>query len=224
MRATNHAHARESATGARRSRSQAFKVRAVPSLPASRVGTLGTRRPSSKPRPTSPHAPPSSPPEHNTHRAQDNPFLSHAAVPEPRRDSRYDQVAIPRPPDKCPARARALRLSFERSSSCARAHAVGARGNRGRRVRLHLVGRGVGGEDRVTSDASGVAQRRECDTPPGCANSAGGRAHRLRGGVSGRLAPPKLNFCLSAGLRMRKEHMSDSSTDMTAPALSNSPQ
>ena len=40
-------------------------------------------------------------------------------------------------------------------------------------------------------------------------------AHRLRGGVSGRLVPPKLNFCLSAGLRMRKEHIKLSSTDMT---------
>jgi hypothetical protein len=47
---------------------------------------------------------------------------------------------------------------------------------------------------------------------------------RLRGGVSGRELPPKSAFCFSAGLRMRKEHMSDSSIAMTAPALSNSPQ
>jgi len=49
------------------------------------------------------------------------------------------------------------------------------------------------------------------------------RAHFLRGGVSGRL-PNNDTFCLSAGLRMRKEHMRLSSTAMTAPALSNSPQ
>jgi len=49
-------------------------------------------------------------------------------------------------------------------------------------------------------------------------------AHRLRGGVSGREPPPKVNFCFSAGFRMRKEHMSDSSMAITAPALSNSPQ
>jgi len=51
--------------------------------------------------------------------------------------------------------------------------------------------------------------------------------HFLRGGVSGReppIPPKPANFCLSAGFRMRKEHMSDSSTDMMAPALSNSPQ
>jgi len=46
----------------------------------------------------------------------------------------------------------------------------------------------------------------------------------FRGGVSGRDAPPNENFCFSAGFRMRKEHMSDSSTAITAPALSNSPQ
>ena len=52
-----------------------------------------------------------------------------------------------------------------------------------------------------------------------------GRAQRpLRGGVIGRDVPPNENFCFSAGLRMRKEHMSDSSMAMTAPALSNSPQ
>ena len=51
-----------------------------------------------------------------------------------------------------------------------------------------------------------------------------GRLYRLRGGVSGRELPPKENFCFSAGLRMRKEHMSDSSMAMMAPALSNSPQ
>ena len=39
-------------------------------------------------------------------------------------------------------------------------------------------------------------------------------AHRLRGGVSGRFAL-KLNLCFSVGFRMRKEHMSDSSTDIT---------
>ena len=46
----------------------------------------------------------------------------------------------------------------------------------------------------------------------------------LRGGVRGRDVPPKENFCFSAGLRILKEHMSDSSTAITAPALSNSPQ
>ena len=47
--------------------------------------------------------------------------------------------------------------------------------------------------------------------------------HRFRGGVSGRFAE-KPNLCFSVGLRMRKEHIRLSSTDMTAPALSNSPQ
>ena len=48
----------------------------------------------------------------------------------------------------------------------------------------------------------------------------------LRGGVKGRALPPPPNsiLALSAGLRMRKEHMRLSSTAMTAPALSNSPQ
>eukprot|EP00966_Prymnesium_polylepis_P131891 3050021-Prymnesium_polylepis.1 len=51
---------------------------------------------------------------------------------------------------------------------------------------------------------------------PGCNPAAAPcRAHRLRGGVSGRLVPPKLNFCLSAGLRIRKEHIKLSSTDIT---------
>lgn len=46
------------------------------------------------------------------------------------------------------------------------------------------------------------------------------------GGVMGRpvFNPPYGNFFLSAGLRIWKEHMSVSSTDIMAPALSNSPQ
>ena len=68
------------------------------------------------------------------------------------------------------------------------------------------------------SSSSNLHAARQCQRPRPCAFS-----HFLRGGVSGRLAP-KLNFCLSAGLRMRKEHMRLSSTAMTAPALSNSPQ
>jgi hypothetical protein len=66
-------------------------------------------------------------------------------------------------------------------------------------------------------------------TQPSRGEAVGGESqlpHFLRGGVSGREPPmPKpANFCLSAGLRMRKEHMRLSSTDMIAPALSNSPQ
>jgi len=49
------------------------------------------------------------------------------------------------------------------------------------------------------------------------------RDYRLRGGVSGLLVENP-NLCFSVGFRMRKEHMRLSSTDMTAPALSNSPQ
>ena len=60
--------------------------------------------------------------------------------------------------------------------------------------------------------ASGAHRARPAHLPP------------FRGGVSGREVPPNENFCFSAGLRMRKEHMSDSSTAITAPALSNSPQ
>jgi len=49
----------------------------------------------------------------------------------------------------------------------------------------------------------------------------------VRGGVDGRAvsAPPMGNFCLrSVGFRIWNEHMSVSSTDIMAPALSNSPQ
>ena len=51
-------------------------------------------------------------------------------------------------------------------------------------------------------------------------------AYRFRGGVSGRPLPmpPYAYFFLSAGLRMRNEHIRLSSTAITAPALSNSPQ
>jgi len=57
----------------------------------------------------------------------------------------------------------------------------------------------------------GRSRRRKCS------------CHFLRGGVSGRLLVLPI-VDLSAGLRMRKEHMRLSSTAMTAPALSNSPQ
>ena len=50
--------------------------------------------------------------------------------------------------------------------------------------------------------------------------------HRFLGGVNGRPLPmpPYAYFFLSAGFRMRKEHIKLSSTAITAPALSNSPQ
>ena len=60
-----------------------------------------------------------------------------------------------------------------------------------------------------------------------CVRGAGRRAaYRFRGGVSGRPLPmpPYAYFFLSAGLRMRNEHIRLSSTAITAPALSNSPQ
>mmetsp|Transcript_27378 Transcript_27378/g.46917 ORF Transcript_27378/g.46917 Transcript_27378/m.46917 type:complete len:220 (-) Transcript_27378:710-1369(-) len=219
MRATNHAHARESATGARRSQGESSPLPA--SQPCWHPRNTATKQQATPHTATRPTLLPT--------RTQHTPCTRQPLPISRGRTRAATRLAI-RPGGhtasarQMPRAGKSPAPLVRASSSCARAHAVGARGNRGRRVRLHLVGRGVGGEDRVTSDASGVAQRRECDTPPGCANSAGGRAHRLRGGVSGRLAPPKLNFCLSAGLRMRKEHMSDSSTDMTAPALSNSPQ
>jgi hypothetical protein len=74
------------------------------------------------------------------------------------------------------------------------------------------------------SIASAAREAHLCSCSHGSARPACAvAAHFLRGGVSGRL-PISGIFDLSAGLRMRKEHMRLSSTDMTAPALSNSPQ
>jgi len=62
----------------------------------------------------------------------------------------------------------------------------------------------------------------------GGAQRGGGAPEGARGGLEGRsrraLFRGSIRTDLSAGLRMRKEHMRLSSTAMTAPALSNSPQ
>jgi len=89
------------------------------------------------------------------------------------------------------------------------------------------------GRPKVTAGSPQGHRRSPCS--PGASGTAAGPSAfyflpffccAARGGVTGRpeFSPPYGNFFLSAGFNIWKEHMSVSSTDIMAPALSNSPQ